>query len=135
MSRKEKGACAKLLSATSTDQDEVPDATMSVIDCMQIEKRHRESATHSYVNCDFIIGSAAEVERLWSIAKHLLKDNHKSMSPLLFEALLFLKLNNSYWDLNLVSKAMIRVRSHRVSARLEEDGEQSVMESTEAAVE
>ncbi len=45
----------------------------------------------------FILGSAAEVERLWSVAKNVLKDNRKSMTPLLFEALLFLKVNNSYW--------------------------------------
>ncbi len=84
-----------------------------------------------YVNCDFILGSAAEVERLWSVAKNILKDNRKSMTPLLFEALLFLKVNNSYWGLELVCEAVKTARSAKVKARIQEDAEQAEIDVSE----
>ena len=56
-----------------------------------------------YINCDFILGSAAEVERLWSVCYHVLTDNWKGMTPQLFEALVFLCKNKLFWDQELVS--------------------------------
>lgn len=57
------------------------------------------------MNFSFILGSVAEVERLWSIAGNILSNNRKKMSPLFFESLLFLKVNRNYWDLALVLEA------------------------------
>ena len=37
------------------------------------------STNTTYGNCDFIYGSAAEVEGLWSIAKHILTDERKGI--------------------------------------------------------
>ena len=34
-----------------------------------------------YVDCSFILGSFAEVERVWSIAKFVLSDHRKRMTP------------------------------------------------------
>ena len=45
-----------------------------------------------YMNCDFILGLAAEVERLWSIATNVLTDERKKTSPLMLEAVLFYEL-------------------------------------------
>ena len=58
-----------------------------------------QNASNSvYGNCDFIYGSAAEVERLWSVAKHILADERKGMmEPMMFETLIYLKLNEEYW--------------------------------------
>ncbi len=47
------------------------------------------------------------------------------MVPLLFEELLFLKLSNSYWGLELVCEAMKTARSEKVKAPIEEDAEQA----------
>ncbi len=59
-----------------------------------------------YRNCDFVLESEAEVGRLWSIAKNLLGTQRMYMTPIMLEALLFLRMNKSYWDLSLVSTAM-----------------------------
>ena len=64
-------------------------------------KRNKESISKWYGNCDSIYGSCAEVERLWSIAKHILTDVRKGMmDPIMFEAILFLKLNRRLWTLD-----------------------------------
>ena len=59
----------------------------------------------SYVNCDYILGSAAEVERLWSLASYVLQDHRSSMTPMNLEALLFLKVIIEFWDVNTVDQA------------------------------
>ncbi len=42
---------------------------------------------------EFVIGSAAEVERLWSMARYTLTTTQSIMSPIVFEAILFLRMN------------------------------------------
>ena len=37
-------------------------------------------------------------ERLFSLAKNILTDTRKCTAPVLFEALLFLKVNQNLWD-------------------------------------
>ena len=56
-----------------------------------------------YGNCNFICGSSVEVERLWSIAIHIITDIRKDMmKPMMFEVLLYLKINREYWDIHTV---------------------------------
>ena len=88
--------------------------------------REREQNTANsddpYVNCDFIFGSAAQVEWLWSLAKSILTNQRSSLTPHLFEALLFLKVNKRFWEDNraLIREA-IRVARHRAtSGRVQE---------------
>ena len=59
-----------------------------------------------YVDCSFILGSVAEVEGVWSISKYVLSGNRRSMTPQLFEALMFLRFNTRLWDQHLVSIAI-----------------------------
>ena len=47
---------------------------------------------------DHVIGSAAVVERLWSVARYILTTNRSSLSPVMFEAVLFLRSNRTLWD-------------------------------------
>ncbi len=47
------------------------------------------------------------------------------MAPLLFKALLFVKVKNSYWDQDLVVNAMKMSRSAKFKARLEECEDQA----------
>ena len=73
---------------------------------MNDEEEERSDVSSKYGNCDFIYGSCAEVERLWSIAKHILTDVRKGMmDPIMFEAILFLKLNRRLWTLGDVVQA------------------------------
>ncbi len=79
--------------------------------------RKKNGDVHDYTNC-FILGSVAEVERLWSIAKYVLTVNRRLMTPQLFEALVVLKVNERYWDAQLVSKATYSARRDRAEASL-----------------
>jgi hypothetical protein len=44
-------------------------------------------------------GSAAEVERVWSMAGHVLTKHCSTMSPLVFELIMYLKYNSRPWGL------------------------------------
>ncbi len=46
---------------------------------------------------DHVIDSVAEVERLWSIAKHILTERRAAKAPILFEAILLLCINCELW--------------------------------------
>jgi len=49
-------------------------------------------------NLDHVLGSAAEVERVWSWARYVLTTQRARMAPVLFEAIMFLKFNRDLWD-------------------------------------
>ena len=108
-------------------------ATESFTKRMKIQMKKRkagvlESSTLSpYINVDFICGSAAEVERLWSIAKYILSNIRSCLTPNLFQALMFLKINQEYWDCRSVQQAYTEARkqaqSERVKKMMEEDEE------------
>lgn len=78
-----------------------------------------------YIECSFIVGFVAEVERMWSIAGNIITNGRKDLTPTVFESLLFLSNNRSYWDDSTIRTAMTRVRSERVSRSIREDEEQS----------
>ncbi len=75
------------------------------------ERRKRDEETSNYIDCNFILGSVAEVERVFSFAKYVLSDNRRCVTPQLFEALMFLKINSRFWD-GCTSR-----RSHRRSSK------------------
>ena len=68
---------------------------------------------------DFICGSAAEVERLWSICKYILTVNRTRRSPILLEAILFLRINRSFWDVKLVQETYDNTKEEERNARLQ----------------
>ena len=70
-------------------------------DVQVVQPQHSE-----YYNADFILSSVAEVERLWSIARYILVDQQKEMTPQMFEALLFLKVNCHFWNQDLAVMAL-----------------------------
>ncbi len=51
----------------------------------------------------------------------MLTDNRKSMTPRLFEAVLFLKVNSTYSNERTVKEAMDEVKSEKVPNRLKEN--------------
>jgi uncharacterized protein YcbK (DUF882 family) len=59
-----------------------------------------------YIDCRNFYGSAADVERLWSVAAYILTNQRRAMTPQLFEALIFLKTNHQFWDLTMVVDAV-----------------------------
>ncbi len=69
------------------------------------------------------------MERLWSLAKHILQTHRKSISPVLMETLLFLKVNKAYWDISVVCEAMNTESTERVEDVLldEEQWQQNML--------
>ena len=79
------------------------------------------TVAYDYINLDFILGSAAEVERLWSISSYILLKHRLSMSPVMFEVLAYLKVNKELWNKTDVIEAMSRRQSERVLQAMNED--------------
>ncbi len=69
----------------------------------------------------FILGCASETERILSVSDETISQNRRSLTPILFEALLFLKVNKSYRDQNTAVEAMKKIRSDNVKARMDLD--------------
>ena len=86
--------------------------------------------TSPYKNVDFICGSAAEVERLWSIAKYILTDNRSRLTAASFKTITFLKTNEEYWDMAMVMEAYTMVENGKHSSWAEgmmaEDNEEYI---------
>ena len=98
---------------------------------MRMKKRKagvlETSKASPYKNVDFICGSAAEVERLWSICKYILTNTRSQMTPNLFKALVCLKVNHEYWDPTTVqlaySSAVRNSQTAKVQTMINEDDE------------
>ena len=108
MTEPEKAACAHL--KNSEGPDVIDDSTMSLADRLKEKSRkckagERDRSGALYKNVDFIPGSAAEVERLWLMCQYFLTTQRAKMTPILFEAIMFLRINHEYWDIHLVVHA------------------------------
>lgn len=80
----------------------------------------RNVTTNAYIDCRFIIGSAADVQRLWSEGKHILTDERNQTSPKMFGAILFMRKKETFQDNQLVYQAIHMVPSDKVEKRLNE---------------
>jgi hypothetical protein len=60
-----------------------------------------------YVNLDMIPATSVNLERLFSTAKYILSDTRKRTGPVLFEALVLLKVNRDLWNMFSVAEATI----------------------------
>lgn len=102
MTAEERDACQGLLHELDENhhvaQRIAPDGIEDILNAGDDSSREDE-----YINCDFILASTAEVERLWSLAKYVLTDQRSRLEPVFFKSLLFLKENRGFWDQNLVS--------------------------------
>ncbi len=89
---------------------------------------------------DHVIGSAAEVEHLWLIAKYALTTTWTNLAPILFKAILFLQLNSALWDKKTVQEALLakaKQKEERLRKKLDlaeeqaEDNDGSVEDNDE----
>ena len=107
--------------------DELEDEAETLDEVEQARKRRRtqevvgNTVADDYINLDFILGSAAEVERLWSMSSYILLNHRLSMPPVMFEALTYLKVNKELWNKTDVIEAMSRRQSERVLQAMNED--------------
>jgi hypothetical protein len=75
----------------------------------EIHKKRKERAEEGndeFHKADFILGSAAEIERVWSSAEKILTPARFSTHPIQLEVILFLKYNKKYWNKSTVVQAI-----------------------------
>lgn len=82
-----------------------------LLQALSNKRRRINNGNSPYISANFILGSTVEMEKVWSVSKYLLPDTRKCMESVVFEALLFLKVNHRYWNLNSVRIAMADVRN------------------------
>ena len=102
----------------SEENNEIQVNPRSMIERINKRRKVSESNKTKYIDCSFILGSVAAVERLWSIAKYVCTSNRRRMTPLLLESLLFLRENERFCDAQLVSIAVHSARNERVKAQI-----------------
>jgi len=122
LSDAEKLACKKLERTAVDITNNNSTSNLSLTEQVSLGKRKRQDASNNYMNTSFVLGSTAELERLWSIAKNILTNNRQETTPLVFESILFLNVNKTYLNEYTVKEAMGEVTSERESQRLQEDG-------------
>jgi hypothetical protein len=89
----------------------VPPKTVKIAYKEQMEKKRKERDEDKYGDkCDFILGSAAEIERVWSAAEKVLSPARFSTHPSLLESNFFLQLNRKYWSKFTVSESVKMVK-------------------------
>ena len=80
---------------------------------------------HLYIDWRFIFGSAARAEKLLSHCKYIKTETRHSLTPQLFEAINFLKINRNLWENSQQSItraiSMSETENSRAYKRMEED--------------
>lgn len=75
----------------------------------QVTQQFKSAYDPAIMHC--VGGSAAEAERVWSMAGHVLTEHRASLSPLVFELIMYLKYNSRLWDISDVVEANKRRRN------------------------
>ena len=98
---------------------------LAVMQKLKEKKRKRkvgeltDTKKAKYLNVEFICGSAEEVEWLWSICNYILTVNRTRFSPILLEAILFLRINRSFWNMKLMQESYVNIKEEQRNARLQ----------------
>ncbi len=80
-------------------------------------KKRRAAPPAEYINCSFILATAIDVERLWSLAKNVLTDKRRGMATRMVQAILFLKENRDLWTEAMVYDSILAVKRRNTSRR------------------
>ena len=89
-------------SVTETEDDD----TLNFAQRLLKKRRVSVHDPSEFMDLSFIPPTSNIVERLFSAAKLVLRDQRASLLPITFEMLLFLKVNRDWWNLQTVHKAM-----------------------------
>ena len=107
-------------------------------DTMEEAQRQLDEANSEYCNTDHFISSAAIVECLWSKFDALVPQRREGMSPVLIEAIIFLKENRDLWSIKDIPEAIRRVKDNekekRTQKRLEAHEEEEDQIARDAAL-
>lgn len=134
MTQSEQDACSMMkIDATEeiVDKQGLSSEEDNVMKDIAKDNEKSSNAPRSYMNANFLLSSVAEVQRLWSRAKSAFPSHRKSCTPMITEALLFLKVNSSYWNQDLVCEAIEQRRSDEVEAQMAADAIQTALAKPE----
>ena len=99
-----------------------------MVDLLKNDRKHKtKDIKDEYlsIDCRFIFGSEARVEKLFSRYKYIKTETRNRLTPQLFEAINFLKSNRELWENSqqLISRAisMSKMENSRAYKRMEED--------------
>ncbi|ETN04192.1 hypothetical protein PPTG_23636 [Phytophthora nicotianae INRA-310] len=71
-----------------------------------LKRRKVQDDTSAYVQLDAIPSTSNAAERLFSMARMVLRYERNRLSPQMLEMLLFLKVNSKYWDVPTVDEVI-----------------------------
>jgi hypothetical protein len=97
--------------AAGNEEAQSPLDMLAQIRHMNEHGGQQDGGTGDCMNCNFIGGSTAEVEHLWSVSDNVLRNNRKGVMPQLFEALVCLKVNKRFWGQMEVSLAVANTKT------------------------
>jgi hypothetical protein len=131
LTAEEEEACKCLLQAVDSEDDDAiepndegsPLKMKDRIKKMK-ETRHLAIESNPYNDCSFIFASSAEVERLWSLAGNVFTNERRSLTKLLLEAIIFLKVNRRLWSDAAVFKAYNEVKDGKRPPQSVKDDEE-----------
>ncbi|KAG6946399.1 hypothetical protein JG687_00016730, partial [Phytophthora cactorum] len=69
-------------------------------------KRQKLEQVTEYQELRYVLGTSTSVERLFSITNSVMTDKRRSMRPMMFENIMFLKPNRAFWNSTMVAKAI-----------------------------
>ena len=97
---------------TIEEEDADDDEEINMLDLVREDYDEVE-----YIDCDFILAGAIDVERLWSKISNLLVDNRMTMSSKMISTIMILEENRSMWGSKDVYASAKRVRQKEANAR------------------
>ena len=103
-------------------------------------KKRKAEEPETYIDCDFILATAVDVERLWSLVKNLLTDKRRRMTTVMIQVILFLKENRNLWNDNMMYQSIHNCQRNATNrGRREKEKQfieqQSMMQATTEAIE
>ncbi|ETN19092.1 hypothetical protein PPTG_04500 [Phytophthora nicotianae INRA-310] len=102
LSRAEKEALRPFRQMTSRSRSPEEDPTKLGFADRILKRRKVQAETSAYVMLSAVPPTSNKVERLFSMARMIMRYERNRLSPLMLEMLLFLKINSSYWDVTTV---------------------------------
>lgn len=89
------------------------------------KRPHSETRVRSNcVDCSWISPTTAIVESLFSHCSRVMTAEHRSVVPCLFEAVVFLRENKDWWDLELVQEMVAGLWKDRLAEQEEAEAQE-----------
>jgi len=83
---------------------------------LNAKRKHLAVWPSEYVDCEFLSPTTVVVERLFSACGRVMTADRNSMHPSLFEAIVLLHHNKSWWDVTLVQEMLSKKWDQKLNA-------------------